>query len=234
MNGLITAESFLQLRDRLAQSTADLKTFVVEHSGGGDGHATLAIAILLRRHDWDVEVVDYCASACAIYIFPAGRTKYLQRNSLLLFHGGPDQQNLMEMMEEFDRRATGASEQVGAVTLGQLDKEATITIKPLSDADREVRKFLSMPELPTKVEQLVQFREASHRFFQELGVNPLLSTYGQLGEYEGRYKAYDQWGFTYRPDSLRRLGIGNIELKDGEWHPERHPEYPKVYEVTFP
>ena len=35
-------------------------------------------------------------------------------------------------------------------------------------------------------------------------------------------------------DSLRRFGIGNIELKEGEWHPERNPAYPEVYEVTYP
>ena len=62
----------------------------------------------------------------------------------------------------------------------------------------------------------------------------MLSTYGQVGPYEAIYKSYKYVGFTYRLDSLRRLGIGNIELKDGDWHPERHPAYPDVYEVTFP
>jgi hypothetical protein len=30
------------------------------------------------------------------------------------------------------------------------------------------------------------------------------------------------------------LGISNIELKQGEWQPERHPDYKEVYEVTYP
>jgi hypothetical protein len=30
------------------------------------------------------------------------------------------------------------------------------------------------------------------------------------------------------------MGVRNIELKDGDWHPERHPEYQDVYEVTYP
>jgi len=67
-----------------------------------------------------------------------------------------------------------------------------------------------------------------------LGINPLLPGYGQIGAYESLYKSYKYGGFIYRLDSLRRLGIGNIELKDGEWHPERHPAYHDVYEVTFP
>ena len=38
----------------------------------------------------------------------------------------------------------------------------------------------------------------------------------------------------FRLDSLRRLGIGNIELTDGKWNPERNPVFQDVYEVTYP
>jgi len=63
---------------------------------------------------------------------------------------------------------------------------------------------------------------------------PPLPEYGQIGGYESLYKSYKYDGFIYRLDSLRRLGIRNIELKEGEWHPERHPDYKDVYEVTYP
>jgi len=62
----------------------------------------------------------------------------------------------------------------------------------------------------------------------------VLSTYGQVGAYEPTYKSYKYGGFIYRLDSLRRLGMRNVELKDGEWHPERNPAYQDVYEVTYP
>ena len=77
-------------------------------------------------------------------------------------------------------------------------------------------------------------RKAADQFYQELGVNPSSSTYGQLGGYEPIYASYKYQGFIYRLDSLRRFGLGNIELKEGEWHPERHFLYPEVYEVTYP
>ena len=48
------------------------------------------------------------------------------------------------------------------------------------------------------------------------------------------YKSYEHGGFVYSLDSLHRLGIDHIELKDGEWHPERHPDYQFIYEVTYP
>jgi hypothetical protein len=61
----------------------------------------------------------------------------------------------------------------------------------------------------------------------------LLPTYGQIGDHEPTYKSYKNLGFIYGLDSLHRFGVGNIELKDGEWHP-RHAAFPEVYEVTYP
>ena len=74
----------------------------------------------------------------------------------------------------------------------------------------------------------------SDQFYEELGVNLLLPHYGQTGRYEPIYKEHKYGGFIYRLDSLRKLGVGNIEVKGGEWHPERHRDYRDVYEVTYP
>jgi hypothetical protein len=84
------------------------------------------------------------------------------------------------------------------------------------------------------VEKLKLFREVSDQFYQEIGVDPLLPHYGQIGEYEPIYKSYQYLGYMYRLDSLQRLGIRNIELKNAEWRPELNPIYKKAYEVTFP
>lgn len=235
LTGLINSDTFVEARDCLVRSAAAKKTFVVKESGGGDGAAALALGILIHRHHWDVEIVDVCASACATFIFPAGKTKYLNQHSLLLFHGGPYQENMLEMAKSLDQGSTMSGAPVGSVTLGQVNKEGTITFSPnRSKADQEVRNFLSIADGSTAVEILDKVRSASDRFYQELGVNPLLSTYGQIGDYEATYKSYKYGGFIYRLDSLRRLGIGDVELQQGDWHPEQNPAFPDVYEVTFP
>ncbi len=231
----MTAETFVEIRGCLARSVAAKKTFVVEQSGGGDGLAAMAIGILIHRHNWHVEVVNLCASACANFIFPAGKTKYLHRHSMLLVHGGPYQANFMEMAEKFDQGSATNGMPVESVTLGQKDKEGTIRFTPdKSKAHQEVLEFLSITDSSNAVDMVGKMRSASDRFYQELGVNPLLPTYGQIGAYEANYNSYKYGGFIYRLDSLRRLGIANIELKDGAWHPERHPDYQDVYEVTYP
>jgi hypothetical protein len=208
---------------------------VVENSEGGNGLAALAIGILLHRHHWDVEIADLCASSCAIFIFPAGKTKYLTSQSMLLFHGGPHQENMLERMAAIDRDLAVNGVPAQSVVLGHKEKEGVVEFNPdRTPADEEVLKFLSLNNVSTYVEGLTRFRIASDQFYQEVGVNPLLGTYGQIGSYEAIYKSYKHYGFIYRLDSLRRLGVGNIELKDGEWHPERHPAYQDVYEVTYP
>lgn len=233
--GRITSETFVELRDRLVRSAAEKKTFVVKESAGGDGFASLAIGILLHRHNWDVEIVGLCASSCANWIFPAGKTKYLNSQSMLLFHGGPNQANILEMVDQLEHMLAENGAPVDSVELGQKDKEGVLTFTPnRSAADEEVLEFLSINKGAPGVEKWGQFRKASDQFYQELGINPLLLDYGQIGAYEPLYKSYKYGGFIYRLDSLRRLGIGNIELKDGEWHPERHPDYQDVYEVTYP
>jgi hypothetical protein len=235
LTGDINSETFVESRDCLVRSAAAKKTFVVEASGGGDGFAALALGILIHRHNWDVEIVDLCASSCANWIFPAGKTKYLNRHSMLLFHGGPYQENLLEMAEKFDQESTTNGAPVESVTIGQVNKEGTLIFTPnKSAADQEVLEFLSVNGVSTAVERMGKLKNASDKFYQELGTNPVLSTHGQVGAYEPKYKSYKYGGFIYRLDSLRRLGIGNIELKDAEWHPERNPAYQDVYEVTYP
>lgn len=231
----VDAKAFIEAKDCPVRSVAAKKIFVVEASGGGNGAAALAVGILLHKHHWDVEVVDHCISSCANFIFPAGKTKYLNRQSMLMFHGGPHQENMLEMVEKIDRDMAVNGAPAHAVVLGNKDKEGFVEFNPnKSPADEAVLEFLALNDAPTYVERFRRFVNASDQFYQRLGVNPLLPTYGQIGGHEANYKSYKYGGFIYRLDSLRRLGIRNIELKDGEWHPERHPIYKDVYEVTYP
>lgn len=249
LSGEIAPKTFVQARECLVRSEAPKKTFVVAGSEGGDNLTALALGILIHRHGWDVEIVDYCLSACATFIFPAGKTISLHRQSLLAFHGGPHQENLLDQAKVLDeiasmngarkefvtiRPAIKISARTEFVTRAQSGTENTASIAPETPAYLEVLEFFSIPDDLTYVEGIIALRKAAEQFYQELGVNLLLPTYGQLGVYEPIYKSSKYQGFIYRLDSLRRFGIGNVELKEGEWHPERHFLYPEVYEVTYP
>jgi hypothetical protein len=233
----VEARALIEAKECLGRPSAAKKLFVVENSEGGKGLPALAIGILLHKYNWDVEVVDLCASACANYIFPAGKTKYLHEHSMLMFHGGPHQEGMLESLEEFDREIAANGVPAAAVVLGEKDKEGFFEFDPnmpKTPEDEAVLEFLSLNDVKTHAEGLRRFRDATDRFYQELGVNPLLPTYGQIGAYRPIYKSRKYSGFIYRLDSLRKLGLGNIELRDGEWHPERHPSFAEFHEVTYP
>ena len=234
LTGMITPDTFFDFHDRLVQSSAKNKTFVVTESGGGNWESALALGILIHRHGWDVEVLDVCASSCANFIFTAGKVKYLHSNALLLFHGGPHQENIMAQAIEADRVAAANNEPAAAKDPGHTRMEGHVVIDDKGALRLKVQEFLSITNVTSGVDLVTRLRNASDRFYEELGVNILLPTYGQVGKYEPIYQSYKYGGFIYRLDSLRRLGVGNIEVKGGEWHPERHRDYRDLYEVTYP
>ena len=234
LTGEINPDTFLQSKDCLVHSTAKKKTFVVAYSGGGSWESALALGILIHKHGWDVEVEQLCASSCANFIFPAGKVKYLHSNSLLLFHGGPHQQNLMANAIDVEQSAMTHRAPSAANDPARARMEGQAYVDDKGPQRLQVLEFLSIRNARNAADLYTRLTTASDRFYEQLGVNVLLPTYGQIGRYEPTYKSYKYGGFMYRLDSLHRLGIGNIELKDGEWRPERNPDYPDVYEVTYP
>lgn len=84
-NGQITDTSFLVFLKLVNKHP--VKTVSIS-STGGDAENALKIASYIFSHGMDVDVRNVCASACANYIFPAGKNKHLSNDSYLLWHGG--------------------------------------------------------------------------------------------------------------------------------------------------
>ncbi len=237
LTGDITPKTFVVAREYLVSSKALNKTFIVTSSGGGDAETALALGKLIHKYNWNVEVIDLCASSCANFIFPAGRVKYLNRSALLLYHGGPHQSNLLEFVKNIDTTIARKGSIVVPKEIGRKNMEGQLHIsieKNEESAAKEVHQFLGISDHIIMSEQLQKLISMSDEFYKELGVNVLLPTYGQIGEYESTYKSYKYDGFAYSLESLRRLGINNIQLRRGEWHPELNPVYKDIYQVTYP
>jgi hypothetical protein len=234
LTGNITPQVFFEARNCLVKSQATEKTFVVAGSPGGDWESALALGILIHKYGWDVEVVDICASSCANFIFPAGKKKYLHGDSLLLYHGGPHQENMLEKMRAAEQAFLAHGAAPAQLQDPHANMEGSASIVAQGPLRLKVREFLSIGDASSVDDLFARLVSASDRFYEELGVNVLLPHYGQIGRYEPTYKAYKLSGFIYRLDSLARLGVGNTEVKGGEWHPERRREYQDVYEVTYP
>jgi hypothetical protein len=69
-------------------------------SGGGDVHLGMDLGEWVFKNGLDVEVVDHCFSSCANYVLPAGKTKILNPDAILLWHGGAYQPDLEQQLKD--------------------------------------------------------------------------------------------------------------------------------------
>lgn len=93
-DGLLTLPALEALYQRSQPRPQEL----LINSPGGDARLGLLLGYLLHEWGLDVRVREQCASSCANYVFPAGRNKYLEAGSMLLWHGGalqPDWQAII-------------------------------------------------------------------------------------------------------------------------------------------
>src|SRR5690606_2634725 len=87
-------DTYMEVKGKLSEKH-EIREVVVS-SEGGSALAGMAIGLLIQREGLNVRVEGYCVSTCANYLFPAGREKILSREALIVFHGGFQQQGLLE------------------------------------------------------------------------------------------------------------------------------------------
>ena len=83
IRGTIRAGDAARVRDAMTPETR----LIVVTSDGGDMQEGIAIAEILRDRGVDISVDRFCMSACANYLFAAGKRRFVPRNSVVCFHG---------------------------------------------------------------------------------------------------------------------------------------------------
>lgn len=209
-------------------------------SPGGDLYAGMMLGNFINRHKMSVEVIDFCISSCANYVFLSAYNKILNPNSLVIFHGGPKQANFGSLM----RQAYSETVIPGA-TFGRAGYEAIISVKQEGEdlgmrrsnsrcAKNEVLNVFGKCEVFGPEERLQYIIYLENELYSR--VNPQMDKnipyYGQLGLYQAIYEAYDYFGFYYSLESLARLGVSNVSVKGGDWLPQSNPLFRQVYEVS--
>lgn len=123
-------------------------------SGGGDINLGMDLGERVRAHGLDVHVVDYCASSCANYVFPAGARKRLPADALVVWHGSAIQQG--------------------------VDDPAALD---LADAERQIGRPLTVAERNAAFESLRAYGQAARQrqaaFFARIGVDARVTVFGQ-------------------------------------------------------
>lgn len=212
-------------------------------SGGGDLHAGMMLGDFINKRRMTVEVLDFCISSCANYVFLAGERKILNPNSLVIFHGGPKQANFGSLME-----AAYRDDAMPGTVFGREGYEAIISTNDVRQAVAAARargaSRCEKDEVLNNAGQCEFFgpqQRLQYIIFLEnelySRINPLMDKnipyYGQVGQYEDIYLAYQYFGFYYDLDTLKRLNVENLEVKGGQWRPEVNPLFQQVYEVSL-
>ena len=83
INGLINEYTAERFRKTITSKTRK----VILNSPGGYTLPAIEIGNLIYDRGLDVEVVDLCGSACANFIFPAGRRKIINNDAIVAWHG---------------------------------------------------------------------------------------------------------------------------------------------------
>ena len=212
------------------------------NSNGGSLYAGIDMGNFIHQNRMTVEVANLCISSCANYVFLAAETKVLNKNSLVVFHGGPKQANFLSLMQQAD-----ASNAAPGTTFGQADYEGVVTIESAS-AQRESRasNYGNQCEIGEIVningyceaitaEQRLQYLIAlEEQLYSDINANMDMNIpyRGQIDDFEQVYREYKYYGFFYSIESLRRLNVENVYTKDGEWSPQNNSLFNKVYEVV--
>ncbi|RUO42191.1 hypothetical protein CWE22_08605 [Pseudidiomarina aestuarii] len=160
------------------ENAADKPERLLVSSRGGEIGLGLELGNWVKDNNLDVEVMDVCASSCANYIFPAAKTKYLRKDSVLLWHGSAWQE------------------------VWGLDEEA----------EKGFHEYLD------------PMRDRETQFYAELNVDNALPVYGQheIGFLDVIVHTFKNGfgstvGYDYSLEDMKRFGLSNIVLIDGEW-----------------
>jgi hypothetical protein len=141
-------------------------------SPGGTVAAAIEIAREIRKRNIDVVVDGRCASACANYLFVAGRRKSVVGDGILLMHGGASFR-AANVVQQFPLTT---SRQVAIRALHMLSLRPLADDPALSGAYERIRTSLD-----SKVRQsILEEQLMEQAFYAELGVLPTLLDFSNV------------------------------------------------------
>jgi hypothetical protein len=209
-------------------------------SGGGSGLAGILIGRFVKDKGLDVQVSRHCVSSCANYVFPAGMQKSLHHDSLVIYHGGMFQKNLLsKMLASHQSYMSGDSDKDNnkskeASLLSYSELETKLEHKYFPDKGACKKPLGDTEAIVESARRCLQFSQNIEReFFALLNVDPKLPYYGQEGSYKVVYQAYKHIGFYYDLESLKQMGLSNVEVIGEAWKPSENNKFENVYKVTL-
>lgn len=212
-DGIINQESYNLFRRIVATSDTSIDTIQIT-SYGGESSSSQKMGHWVYDNDIDVIVEDFCFSACANYIFTAGRNKEIMADSIVGWHGS-------NLLSEYRARELGIS----------VDEQLRLEFDAFLE-DNPSAPLGSLSYHLFKKSRLEQAEE-DRKFFEKISVNGEVTIYGALPEHHAAMHRngdhhYAVWTFTI--EVMEKFGINNVSYEgEGEYPSKRSLEkYPDI------
>jgi hypothetical protein len=124
------------------------------YSHGGEGIAAIRLANEIIEREIDVEVDMICHSACANYIFVAGKNKNIPAGAIVTWHGGAESVRLQQMLAERERALQSATESKDSALVAKIAG----SIKAIHLSIEMQRQFYAKLGIDERVTRLGELR----------------------------------------------------------------------------
>ncbi len=175
-----TVKKFISKHAKSSAST------VILVSEGGSVDAAIDLANWILDREMNIEIQSTCFSACANYLFLAGKKKIIGDFAIVMWHGGMHQKDLREKYLGY-KKATEQSLQ-----------------NPRSSGGSKINNQFARNEL-TFFSEYIRVRKKEDAFMQRVGVNEYLFRLGQ----EPTWYEPDCWSASI--EVLEKLGVKGLE-----------------------
>ncbi|MGI9251508.1 MAG: hypothetical protein ACR2PR_09960 [Pseudohongiellaceae bacterium] len=201
--GEISAAGFDALATLSSQETISILAI---DSLGGEIYWGMKIGELVFANGWDVHITGHCYSACANYVFPAGKRKILLADSVVGWHGSARQQQALAEAAGISLEEQFMRELVPAMLEGYA-----------RNGQASPSRELLLPELAREFGRQNARRLMEETFFQRISVDAESAVYGLR---PGSLLPTGAGGWTYRIADMAKFGITDVEWQgQGEYPP---------------
>lgn len=189
--GLLTEDANLKLASLLEKSAGSIEWISIT-SKGGEVNTGMDLAEIIFKNKLGIEVIDYCLSSCANYVFSSASKRRISNHAVIGFHGGTT--GMAKVAEETFKKLPEAQQKSVRAQFEQYLKAAS---------SRE-ELFFKMIGVNQKITYLGQ----NPRYQQEQDSGDYSGWYYELGDLEklgvGNISVIDPpWTFKQLSDKVQ-------------------------------
>ena len=204
ISGDLNDNAYIRFRSEIVGREEDISAIRI-NSKYDDVVQAILIGFWIYDHGVDVVVDELCMSACANYIFTAGKNKFIEDMALVGWFGSPKE-------VQMEARSLGLS--IGEMISRDLGDDPHGTGSPVSDEEREQILNDFVQDVETAIDQ-------ERRFLEWTGINEDALLYGFIGiDWDvGYWPMHLFEGWTFSIEDTAKLGIENVTYNGSGEYP---------------